>query len=467
MKRLSIWKRTGFGVRTAGILAAICVFAAGVQDVWAAPSSGSAVSDNVVVREEAVDGAQIASLDADQEVTITGESEASDGNVWYQITFEGTGGEQTGWVRSDLIETSEEEESADGQDTDEQTEDTSAAAAVRVETAGGYVDLTDVPEEQAALVSDRFISAVCELEEGTVRGYQLADADELVADDADVTAFYYLYGTDDRGEEGWYVYDAGEGILQKSILNMNYSIPTETTETIQTQAETSGGSSVGQMIFGGLCLICLFLLVLVIVFSARYRRLRNLLEEETGESGEMPVSEKQQAEESEPEEREDRKEARHQKKDDIPKTENSSPDDGEDGCDLPDDDSYDVYDLDELDQILAGEKKAESLKKPEQEDTPEKADFREDDPVISREDAELERILREESEKMFRLNSDQTGNTVPGDIPENRNEKKLPEDQKRDSDPEDQKQKKDEIPDLPEDIEFVDDGIEDEDLEFL
>lgn len=464
MKRLSIWEKTGFRIRTAGVLAAVCVLAAGTQSVWAAPTSGAAVSDNIVVREEAVDGAQTGSLYADQEVTITGESEASDGNVWYHITFEGNNGEQTGWVRSDLIEASGAGagDSSDVQGAAAgQTDDGADVTTVRMEIPDGYVDLTDVPEGEAAQVSDRFIPAACELEEGTIQGYQLASPDELVSDDADLTVVYYLYGTDDRGETGWYVYDAGEGILQKSILNMHYSIPAQ---PVQAQADNSGDSSMGRMIFGGLCLICLLLLVLVIIFSVRYRRLRNLLEEETGEAGEMPVAEKQQVREREPEEKAVRKNAGHQKKDNNRKAEYSSLDEE---YDLPDDDSYDVYDLDELDQVLKAEKESENLKRPEPEKTLEEADLEEPDLAQSREDAELERILKEESEKMFRLKPDETGKTDSEDIPERKNDKKAPVDQKKNSTRAEQKNVKNEIPDLPEDIEFVDDGVEDEDLEFL
>ena len=85
MRKLSRWKKAGLIIRTAGMLAVVGAVVFNVQTAWAAPSSGAAVSDNIVVREEAVSGAQVGSLYADQEVTITGETQGTDGNVWYQI----------------------------------------------------------------------------------------------------------------------------------------------------------------------------------------------------------------------------------------------------------------------------------------------------------------------------------------------------------------------------------------------
>ena len=75
----------------------------------------------------------------------------------------------------------------------------------------------------------------------------------------------------------------------------------------------------------------------------------------------------------------------------------------EEGYDLPDDDSYDIYDLDDLDQILDAEKATQ----PQTRTDPEKT-LKEQEPARAAgmeggEDAELERILREESEKLVGL----------------------------------------------------------------
>ena len=82
------------------------------------------------------------------------------------------------------------------------------------------------------------------------------------------------------------------------------------------------------------------------------------------------------------------------------------------------------------------------------------------------EDAELERILREESEKLFGLKTEKTGQTEHSGKAAGSGKKKAGEQAVKELKSEKEK-KKEEIPDLPEDIEFVDDGIDDDDLEFL
>lgn len=477
MRKLSRWKKAGLIIRTAGMLAVAGAVVFNVQTAWAAPSSGAAVSDNIVVREEAVSGAQVGSLYADQEVTITGETQGTDGNVWYQITFEGNGGERTGWVRSDLIETSDSSAAEEGENTSSDTQGTAddqenaatdSGDTIRVEMADGYVDLRDVPEEEAALVSDRFTPAVCELESGSVQGYQLAGPDEMVASDADLTVFYYVYGANELGEEGWYVYDSEKDVLQKNLVNMSYSIQAEA-ESETGQGQQFDMNSVYRMLVGGLCLICVLLLALVIIFSVRYRKLRDLLEDATDEEREVSESGKGSRRDGGRAERigkknsgsrkEERGKTEAKKEDyDIPAVET-------DGYDLPDDDSYDVYDLDELDEILEAEKEPETQEKTESKrnSTEPEECLREPEEEQSGEDAELERILREESGKMFGAETERPGETAAekpagGEKKENKERASV----KTDAD-----QKKDPYPDLPEDIEFVDDGVEDEDLEFL
>lgn len=482
MKKLSRWEKTGAGVRTAGVTAIAAALMFGVQTAWGAPSSGSAVSDNIVVRQEAVTGAQVGSLYADQEVTITGETEGSDGKVWYQITFEGNGEEKTGWVRSDLIEAGETEtpgeETEDGQTSAPAAEENDAAG-VRVETGAGYVDLVDVPEEEASLVSSRFTAAVCELEDGSVQGYQLAEPDEMVAADADLTAFYYLYGTNEIGEQGWYIYDAEEGSIQKCLDNMHYAVPEETDAE---QSQDFDAGSLNRMLFGGLCLICLLLLVLTIVFSVRYRRLRKLLEKET----ELPEERAAAADRAErkakkrsadrvPEAEEQEEKARRkksvqknqpEKKAEPEKEDYAIPTAEEDGYDLPDDDSYDVYDLDELDGILEAEKESEMSEYHDPEEILKHQDIAQAGETPSGEDEDLEKILREESEKLFGTAGKAAEKTAPGKKDSGRQKEKGAASGMR-PDGEEKKSPENSIPDLPEDIEFVDDGIEDEDLEFL
>ncbi len=469
MKKISTWKQMRWMVWAAGVLAVAALAGVHTETAWA--TSAEAVSDNIVVREEAVDGAQIGSLYADQEVTITGQTEGSDGNVWYEITFEGQGEERSGWVRSDLVE--ETDPSAGAEDPADGGEETPAAGqdpeatgadTVRVQIADGYVDLADVPQDAAALVSDRFVPAVCQLADGSVQAYQLAGPDEMVSADADLTVFYYVYGTNELGEQGWYTYDSETGTLQKSLTNMQYALP-QPDSTAQAGDSDDGGMD--RMLLAGAGLVCILLLVLVIVVSVRYRRLRRLLEEASDFEEETAEVRKEIPEER-PEKKTTVKKSGRQKNErrETEKEAVQIPVVEEEGYDLPDDDSYDIYDLDDLDQILDAEKATQ----PQTRTDPEKT-LKEQEPARAAgmeggEDAELERILREESEKLFGLKTEKTGQTEHSGKAAGSGKKKAGEQAVKELKSEKEK-KKEEIPDLPEDIEFVDDGIDDDDLEFL
>lgn len=271
----------------AAALAAGC--AAGGLSTTAWATTASCVADNIVVRESAVDGAQVDGLSQGQEVTIVDETTGSDGRTWYQITYEVDGTERTGWVRGDLI--TGETASADSEETTDAEEDAAddtegaadetvseEAASLVFTTQSGTVTLTMIPDEDLALVSDRFAATTLDFAEGTINALQLLEPDELVADDAAIVDFYYVYGQNEIGETGWYVYNIEDGSLQKNLLNMAYSIPVE--EETEEDAELTLDSTV-RMIGSALAVICLLLLVLVIIMSVRYRRLKILYDAET------------------------------------------------------------------------------------------------------------------------------------------------------------------------------------------
>lgn len=110
--------RTTAKKKLAGSCLALCLTGAlawnmsGVTAL-AAPSSGTAIDDNTIVREK-IKGNPVGSLSADQEVTIKGEKTSDDGYTWYEVTFEWNGEETDGWVRSDLISAGEASEPAAG-----------------------------------------------------------------------------------------------------------------------------------------------------------------------------------------------------------------------------------------------------------------------------------------------------------------------------------------------------------------
>ncbi|MCC8151170.1 MAG: SH3 domain-containing protein [Lachnospiraceae bacterium] len=251
---------------------------------WAVPASGTAVSDNIVVRESAVSGAQVGGLSEGQAVSIEDETTGSDGNTWYQVSYTVDGVERSGWVRGDLLETSDEnlDEDSDAEETDEEGENVS----LEFTTQNGSITLTDIPEAELSLVSDRFAETSLAFEEATVTALQLTEPDELVADDAAIVDFYYVYGYNEIGKTGWYVYNADDGTIQKNILNMQYSVTETAADETETESDFST-DSLTKMAFSVLAVVGLLLLILTIIFSVRYRRLRRILEEELEEDEEL------------------------------------------------------------------------------------------------------------------------------------------------------------------------------------
>ena len=52
--------------------------------------------------------------------------------------------------------------------------------------------------------------------------YQGKTDGDLTDSDASISDFYYVYGTNSRGESGWYTYDSADQTIQRSIVNMQY-----------------------------------------------------------------------------------------------------------------------------------------------------------------------------------------------------------------------------------------------------
>ncbi len=285
MKNKLHWKKRMITFAAAAVLTVGGTIYGSSVTAWATPASGVSVGDNVVVRQSAVDGAQIGSLTSGQAVTIEDETTGSDGYTWYQISFTSNGYGQVGWVRSDLLSTSDESletEETGSEGTVTTTTGDEESVSLVFETESGAITLTDIPEEELALVSDRFVETSLDFSEGTITALQLAEPDELVADDASIVDFYYVYGSNEIGETGWYVYNVDDGTIQKSLLNMQYSI--SDTEEEESDAGTAFEiDSLTRMLISALGVICLLLLILAIAFSVRYRRLRRILEEELDE----------------------------------------------------------------------------------------------------------------------------------------------------------------------------------------
>ncbi len=154
------------------------------------------------------------------------------------------------------------------------------------EVKDGYVILVNVPGEIAANVAGRYVQSDCSFENGSVMAYQLQEADDYTDAGAVISDFYYMYGITESGEGGWYVYDAENETLQRSIANMQYAGAPQETDARDASPISFDADSITRMLVGGLGLFCLLLLVLVIIFSVRYRKLRRFLEDECDEEEE-------------------------------------------------------------------------------------------------------------------------------------------------------------------------------------
>ncbi len=68
-------------------------------------TSATVTSGSVNVRSEASTDASVAGKATQgMEVTVTGETQGSDGKTWYAVSFESNGSTVTGYIRSDLVE---------------------------------------------------------------------------------------------------------------------------------------------------------------------------------------------------------------------------------------------------------------------------------------------------------------------------------------------------------------------------
>ena len=142
----------------------------------------------------------------------------------------------------------------------------------------GFVVLVNVPESVASGVSSLYTAGTCELEEGSVMAYQQTASAQNTDSSAQLSDFYYVYGVSDEGQSGWYVYDAAEKTLQRSVANMQFHSEAEQDTSDHTgMFETD---SIVRMLIGALGLICLLLIALTIIFAVRYRKLRSFLEDE-------------------------------------------------------------------------------------------------------------------------------------------------------------------------------------------
>ncbi len=353
MSKVSYLKKKVAIFLVAAAMTLAMVFAGATVRAYAAPSSGTINDDGVNVREEPVDGEPLDKAAVGTEVSISDETDGSDGYTWYKVTYQSGDDSITGWVRSDFISDSDGTSedggtAAEGDDsTASDTTDEYASAGdssyvvsssipselypegfsevsldyqgttitalqddnadvtllyvenasdptvgklviydmsrselipyINFTTADGFIILQNLPSQDLLRVSDRYVQTTYTFEgQGDMDALQLVSADDLVSGDVSVTDFYYMYGVDQDGTYGWYVYDAKDGTIQRNTENMQYTIATVENDD-QSEQDTSSStiSSIPKLFMIVALVIIVLLLVIVIVFAIRYRKLLN------------------------------------------------------------------------------------------------------------------------------------------------------------------------------------------------
>ncbi len=162
------------------------------------------------------------------------------------------------------------------------TERDEAVPFVSIDVQDSFVVVTNVPEDVAAEISDYYQETECAFSEGSIMAYQGKTDGDLTDSDASISDFYYVYGTNSRGESGWYTYDSADQTIQRSIVNMQYQENADNAEATD-QADNNSVfelDSMTRMLTAGLGIVALLLLILFIVTSVRYHRLRKYLDTE-------------------------------------------------------------------------------------------------------------------------------------------------------------------------------------------
>ena len=144
-------------------------------------------------------------------------------------------------------------------------------------TAGDTsVVLTLAPlEEKIASCYKKMLFTVNETDGITAYGY----AQDPTTFNKDVSAgdYFYVYGMDQEGVSGWFLYDSGTKTFVRSTSDLGIDV-NAASERAQKETQTLG--SMGRIIVVGVLLLFVILLIAVIALGVRCRRMRNGLPEE-------------------------------------------------------------------------------------------------------------------------------------------------------------------------------------------
>ena len=236
--------RTTVKKKMAGSCLALCLTGALAWNMtgvtaWAAPSSGTAMNDNTIVREK-IKGNPAGSLSANQEVTIKSEKKSDDGYTWYEVTFDWNGQKTDGWVRSDLISTGGAADSSTEENTDANanhddeavpisTNDESQPVADGFQINGVTYKIADsFPADQ---IPKGFAA--------TTITYEGANAPAAQMENGAQVFLVYLQSTENPQQKGVFVYDAERkeaipfvSIAQQDSFVVVTNVPTAEAEKV-------------------------------------------------------------------------------------------------------------------------------------------------------------------------------------------------------------------------------------------
>ena len=234
--------RTTAKKKLAGSCLALCLTGAlawnmGGVTALAAPSSGTAINDNTVVREE-IKGSAVGSLSAKQEVQIRGEQTADDGYTWYEVSFEWNGQETDGWVRSDLISSGTAGDTTDGDNTDANHDDEAVPISLEDESqpiVDGF-QINGVTYEIAdSFPSDQIPAGFS----ATTITYAGAEVPAAQMENGAQVFLLYLQNTADTQQKGVFVYDTERdeaipfvSIAQQDSFVVVTNVPTSVAEQV-------------------------------------------------------------------------------------------------------------------------------------------------------------------------------------------------------------------------------------------
>jgi hypothetical protein len=169
----------------------------------------------------------VATANRGMSLTITGETNGSDGNVWYQVSFTYNNKEITGFIRSDLVtfddipaDTAVSEitgEVGGETSTEVQTEETvEPQQEDTTQSDGSSQDIILMNVDSTPYIMPEFTQVSLSWNDQSINAYRNG-------------GFYIFYAQMQNGDEGWYMFDSEKGVYQRYVYDSeNATVPSST-----------------------------------------------------------------------------------------------------------------------------------------------------------------------------------------------------------------------------------------------